>query len=168
MGQVSSGRNLFCNKSQPLLQRLLPFAHYKDSYLRRSGIIGLIKNICFDTYQHEWLLSDDVDILPSILLPLAGPEEYDDEDNDKFPPELQYLGPDKIREEDPNLRKILLESLSQLCATRLGREYLRSKGTYEILRELHKWQIEYNESKEILLTCENVVDVLIRFVIFIL
>lgn len=88
--QISSGRKLFCNKSQ-LFQRVIPFTHFEDSNIRRSGAIGLIKNVCFDTKLHEWLLNDDVDILPFILLPLAGPEEYDDEDNDKFPTELQVI-----------------------------------------------------------------------------
>lgn len=31
---------------------------------------------------HLWLLSDAVDILPFLLLPLAGPEELTEEEND--------------------------------------------------------------------------------------
>lgn len=49
----------------------------------------MVKNICFDSSAHEWLLSEDVDILPYILLPLAGPKEFDLEDTDKLPPKLQ-------------------------------------------------------------------------------
>lgn len=45
-----------------------------------------------------------MDILPRLLLPLAGPEEFDEEDNDKLPLELQYLPSDKSREEDPDIR----------------------------------------------------------------
>lgn len=103
-------------------------------------------------------------MLPSILLPLAGPEEYSDEDNDMFPTELQYLDTDKKREDDPDLRKMLLESLSQLCATRKARDYLRLKGTYEILRELHKFELTDSGDRFALLACENVVDILIRWV----
>lgn len=33
--------------------------------------------------------SSHIDILPYILLPLAGPEEFDEEDNDKLPIQLQ-------------------------------------------------------------------------------
>lgn len=87
--QISRGRQLFCNKSQ-LFQRIIPFTSFNDSNIRRSGAIGLIKNLCFDITLHKWLLND-VDILPCILLPLAGPEEYDDEDNEKFPTELQVV-----------------------------------------------------------------------------
>ena len=36
----------------------------------------------FPPAHHEWLLSDAVDILPFLLLPLAGPEELSDEENE--------------------------------------------------------------------------------------
>lgn len=57
---------------------------------------------------------------------------------------------------------MLLDSLNQLCATRKAREFLRSKGTYEILRELHKWESSDAGDQMCLLSCENVVDILIR------
>lgn len=67
-------------------------------------LLGTLKNCCFETDYHEWLLSESVDILPRLLLPLAGPEEFDEEDNDKLPLDLQYLPEDKQREEDPDIR----------------------------------------------------------------
>lgn len=63
---------------------------------------------------HEWLVSKDVDILPPLLLPLAGPEEFDDRDMDELPPDLQYLEPEKEREPDPDVRKMLVESIMQV------------------------------------------------------
>lgn len=39
-------------------------------------------DILFPPAHHEWLLSDAVDILPFLLLPLAGPEELSDEENE--------------------------------------------------------------------------------------
>lgn len=56
--------------------------------VRKGGIIGLIRNICFDTNRHSHLL-EVIEILPVILYPLTGPEEFTDEENDKFPIELQ-------------------------------------------------------------------------------
>lgn len=56
--------------------------------MRKGGIVGLLKNICFDSSRHSYLL-EEIEILPIILLSLAGPEEYTDEENDKFPLELQ-------------------------------------------------------------------------------
>lgn len=75
---------------------------------------------------------------------------------------FQYLGVDKKRESNPEFRKTLLESLNQLCATRKSREYLRENGTYEILRELHKWECTEEGDSGALLACEKVVDILIK------
>jgi Domain of unknown function (DUF383) len=57
-----------------------------------------------------------VDILPRLLLPLAGPtpDSMEDEDIDKLPIDLQYLDEDKKVEEDADIRKLLLESLLQV------------------------------------------------------
>lgn len=63
-----------------------------------------MKNCCFETDSHEWVLSEEVDILPRVLLPLAGPEEFNEEDNDKLPLDLQFLPENKEREEDPDIR----------------------------------------------------------------
>jgi len=63
---------------------------------------------------HSWLLGDDVDILPFLLLPLAGPEEMSEDEMEGLPEDLQYLGDDKKREEDPDIRKMLIESIMQV------------------------------------------------------
>ena len=64
---------------------------------------------------HSWLLGSDVDILPFLLLPLAGPEELSEEEMEGLPEDLQYLGDDKKREDDPDIRKMLIESVMQVC-----------------------------------------------------
>lgn len=162
LSQHARGRALICNQQLGLFQRLLPFTYFKESVVRRGGTVGLVKNVCFDTSLHEWLLSSKVDVLSFILLPLAGPEEFTEEENEKLPVECQYLPPDTERELDPDIRLMLLESLAQLCATRKGREYLRDHGAYLILRELHKWECSVHGDKKTLVACENVVDILIR------
>ena len=55
-------------------------------------------------------------------------------------------------------RKLLLEALVQLCATRKCREIVRDQNSYYILRELHKTE----EDENVKLACENVVDILIK------
>lgn len=87
--QSVRGREIVCHPEKHMLIRILPFTHHPDNLIRRGGATGILKNICFDTRRHDWLLSDEVNVLPFILLPLAGPEEYSEEDNDKFPIELQ-------------------------------------------------------------------------------
>ncbi|GJQ78077.1 hypothetical protein Trydic_g2419 [Trypoxylus dichotomus] len=158
LSQSSSVRRYILDREKCVIQRLLPFTEYNGSHIRRGGVIGTLRNCCFDTEFHEWLLSEDVDILPRLLLPLAGNTEYDEEDNDKLPLELQYLSEDKKREEDPDIRCMLLEAITQLCAKRDNRKFIRNKNTYVILRELHKWESD----DKALLACENLVDILIR------
>ncbi len=64
---------------------------------------------------HGSLLFDsEIDILSQLLLPLAGPEEFDDEIMDKLPPDLQYLPPDKEREIDADIRIMIVETVMLL------------------------------------------------------
>ena len=63
---------------------------------------------------HEWLLSAEVDILPALLLPLAGSEQFTEEETDSLPIDLQYLPEDKLRENDPDVRKMLLEAIMKV------------------------------------------------------
>jgi len=143
--QVKSVRNFVMDEKRCVIQRLLPFMNYEKSPERRGGVIGILRNCCFDVERHEWLLmGDDVDLLPRLLLPLTGPEEFDDEDNEKLPEDLQYLPEDKSREPDPDLRKMLVETIFKLCTTKKCRRYIREKNAYVIMRELHKWEKDRN------------------------
>ena len=60
------------------------------------------------------LIESDIDILSRLLLPLAGPEEFDDDVMDKLPDDLQYLPPEKERESDPDIRIMLVETIMLL------------------------------------------------------
>lgn len=139
------------------MQRLLPFTQYRDSAGHRRGIVGALRNCCFEHEYHEWLLGDEVDILPFLLLPLAGPEEFPEDEMERLPVDLQYLPPDKQREEEPDIRKMLLEAIMLLTATKAGRHTVREKGTYLVLRELHRWERE----PDVLAACEKLIQVLI-------
>lgn len=160
LSQLPEVRRKILDKEQCIIQRLLPFTGYEKSAIKKGGVIGTLRNCCFELEMHEWMLGKDVDILPRLLLPLAGPtpEKFDEEDIEGLPMELQYLDDDKKIEEDPDLRKMILESLTQLCAKRTGREILRKKNAYLILRELHKVE----KDREVQLACENVIDILIK------
>ncbi|EEB96413.1 hypothetical protein MPER_04460, partial [Moniliophthora perniciosa FA553] len=79
-----------------------------------------------------------VGALPYILLPLAGPEEFDLEDQEKLHPALQLLPSDKAREPDAALRLTFVETLLLLSHTRWGRDFVRANGVYEIIRAAHE------------------------------
>ncbi|XP_029682755.1 LOW QUALITY PROTEIN: protein HGH1 homolog [Takifugu rubripes] len=155
--QLPEARKELLSQDRCLLQKLLPFTQYEASAVRRGGVVGTLRNCCFDHVRHEQLLSEAVDILPFLLLPLAGPEELTEEENEGLPVDLQYLPEDKKREEDPDIRKMLLETLLLLTATKFGRKTLRDKNVYLIVRELHKWEQDFQVSA----ACEKLVQVLI-------
>lgn len=158
LSQSPSVRRYLLDRERCVIQRLLPFTEYEASVIRRGGIVGALRNCCFDVDSHDWLLSPAVDILPHLLLPLAGPEEFPDDEMETLPPDLQYLPESKVREVDPDIRCMLLEALTQLCATRVARENMRNRGVYLILREYHKWETD----RKALLVCEDIVNILIR------
>ena len=56
------------------------------------------------------------------------------------------------------IRIMLLESMTQLCATKSARNELRNLNVYVILRELHKTE----KDRSCLLAVENLVDILIK------
>ncbi|KAF8552878.1 DUF383-domain-containing protein [Imleria badia] len=133
------------------LAKIVPFTEHKDT-IRRGGVAYTIKNCAFHASAHQAILSPDtdkvavppstivapgIDALPYILLPLAGPEELDLEDQEKLPSALQFLPPTKNREPDSALRLAHVETLLLLCTTRWGRDFLRANGVYEIIRATH-------------------------------
>ena len=69
--------------------------------------------ICYSEY-HEWFLSDEIDLVARLVNPIAGPDTFTAEENESFPMDLQFLPDDKLRETDPEIRKLLLESLMQV------------------------------------------------------
>ncbi|XP_022650643.1 protein HGH1 homolog isoform X2 [Varroa jacobsoni] len=158
---LHSVRKWFMDPEARRLEKLFPFISLSTATpTRRFGAVGTIRNCTFDTEYHQWLLKE-LDILPRLLIPLIGPEvetNLDEEDMEQLPIDCQYLGPDKKMEENPEIRKMLIEALNQLCATSLGRKYLKENGTYFVLRELHKVE----KDRVVVVACENLVDILIQ------
>ncbi|KAG5650955.1 hypothetical protein H0H81_010411 [Sphagnurus paluster] len=146
------------------LAKIVSFTEHKDT-IRRGGVAATIKNCAFHAPGHRAMLALEserlpiaitsarsstdtrprtrkawaagIDVLPYILLPLAGPEEFDLEESDALPPALQLLPPTKTREPDPALRLTHVETLLLLCHTRAGRDALRARGVYFVVREAH-------------------------------
>ena len=47
--QVQEFRDLILDKDRCIIQRLLPFTTYNASVIKRGGIVGTLKNCCFET-----------------------------------------------------------------------------------------------------------------------
>lgn len=73
-------------------------------------------------------------------------------------PDIQFLPPDKRREEDPGVLTTHLETLLLLTTTRQGREALREVNVYPLVRETHS-TVEDEGVRE---ACERFVGVLMR------
>ncbi|KAH9992766.1 hypothetical protein BJV74DRAFT_396533 [Russula compacta] len=134
------------------LAKLVVFTEHRDT-IRRGGVSSLIKNCSFYAQSHQAILTPEsqtvlvppsslsapgIDALPHILFPLAGPEEFDLDAQEKLPEALQFLPQTKQREPDAVLRLTHVETLLLLCTTRWGRDYLRTHGVYEVVRALHE------------------------------
>ncbi|KAJ4339140.1 Protein hgh1 [Ascochyta clinopodiicola] len=151
------------------MTKIQVFTDHK-SHIRRLGVASTIKNASFHVPAHPVLLSNltsdpalpppsiGANLLPYILLPLMGPEEYADEDTEGMLDELQLLEPDKERESDLEIIKSHLETLLLLTTTPEGREALRRVKVYPIVRECHL-QVEDDGVRE---ACDRVVQILMR------
>ncbi|MBZ3872945.1 Protein HGH1-like protein [Sciurus carolinensis] len=157
LSRLPAARAFLLDPDRCVVQRLLPLIQCSDSAVRRGGVVGTLRNCCFEHRHHKWLLGPEVDILSFLLLPLAGPEDFSEEEMNRLPVDLQYLPPEKQREPDADIRKMLIEAIMLLTATAPGRQLVRDQGTYLILRELHSWEPE----PDVRVACEKLIQVLI-------
>ncbi|XP_027713591.1 protein HGH1 homolog [Vombatus ursinus] len=157
LSQLPGARAFLLDPNRCLIQHLLPLIHCPDSAVRRMGVVGMLRNCCFEHRSHEWLLGPQVELLTFLLMPLAGPEEFSEDEMDRLPVDLQYLPPDKEREPDPDIRRMLIETIMLLTATAPGRQLVKDQGAYLVLRELHSWERDPN----VRLACEKLIQVLI-------
>jgi len=122
-------------------------------------VASTIKNVAFETDKHDLFLDEaEINILPYLLLPIVGGEEYSDEDADGMLDDLQLLPPDKERERDHEVVKTHVETLTLLTTTRDGRDRLRAVKVYPVIRETHL-AVEDDGVRE---ACERLVQVLMR------
>ncbi|KAK1699861.1 hypothetical protein BDP55DRAFT_723495 [Colletotrichum godetiae] len=130
-----------------------------QSEIRRKGVASTIKNVAFEIQFHSTFMDDDeVDILPYILLPITGNEEYDEDDTVDMLPDLQLLPPDKKRDSDPKIIQTHIETLLLFTTTRGGRDLLRRVSVYPIIRENHS-RVNDEGVKD---ACDRLVQVLMR------
>ncbi|KAI1158200.1 hypothetical protein F5B18DRAFT_642075 [Nemania serpens] len=140
------------------ITKLKVFTEHKSD-VRRKGVASTIKNVAFDVPSHPLFISeDDIDILPYILLPITGNEEYDIEETMDMLPDLQLLPPDKQRDSDPNIIQTHVETLLLLSTTREARDHMRKVNVYPIIRETHA-RVQDEGVHD---ACERLVQVLMR------
>ncbi|ROT40686.1 DUF383-domain-containing protein [Sodiomyces alkalinus F11] len=140
------------------LTKLKVFTEHKSD-VRRKGVASTIKNVAFEVPAHPaFFAEDDIHILPYVLLPIMGDEDYDVDETMDMLPELQLLPPDKQRDPDSSIIQTHLETLLLLTATREGRELMRQVKVYPIIRETH---LRVND-EGVREACDRLVQVLMR------
>jgi hypothetical protein len=162
LAKHKEGRRYFLTKQKHddvvPLTKLIVFTEHKSD-IRRKGVASTIKNVAFEIDSHPSFLSEDeINILPYLLLPITGNEEYDEEDSAAMLPDLQLLPPDKNRDSDPTIIQTHIETLMLLTTTREGRDTLREIKVYPVIRETHL-RVEDDDVRE---ACERLVQVLMR------
>ncbi|KAG0293898.1 hypothetical protein BGZ98_001979 [Dissophora globulifera] len=161
LAMLPQGRTLLFTKGDNGLSPLSKIVCFTEhpSLIRRGGVITTIKNAGFSVENHPALLDEsDINVLPYILLPLCGPEEFDIDDMEGMPEDIQLLPPTKTREADAHLRETLLEGLILLTATYQGRQYLREKKTYPVIQKMHMAETEERVQD----VAEQIVNMLMR------
>ncbi|KAK7722917.1 Protein hgh1 [Botryosphaeria dothidea] len=163
MAKHADGR-AYLTTAQPYDADIIPitklhvFTEHKST-IRRRGVASTIKNVCFDVGAHEALIdSEKVNLMPYLLLPLMGAEEYADEDTEGMLDEVQLLPPDKAREPENDIIKIHLETLLLLTTTQPARDVLRAIKVYPIIRETHL----HVEDEEVREAVDRVVQIIMR------
>ncbi|KIW95477.1 uncharacterized protein Z519_04062 [Cladophialophora bantiana CBS 173.52] len=148
------------------ISKLTVFTEH-ESHVRRRGVASTIKNVAFEVDKHPLLLAEDtetldgvpgVNILPYILLPLAGSEEFSEEESANMLPDLQLLPPDKARDSDNDILVTHLETLLLLTTTKEGRDKLRKVQVYPLIRETHMHVADEGVRE----ACDRLVQVLMR------
>ncbi|KAF8934017.1 hypothetical protein BGZ47_010558 [Haplosporangium gracile] len=169
LAALPRGRSLLFTKDEENLSPLSKIVCFTEhpNLIRRGGCITAIKyaplepqmNASFAVEHHPALLDEsDINVLTYILLPLCGPEEFDIDDMEGMPEDIQLLPPTKTREADAHLRETLLEGLILLTSTREGRDYLREKKTYPVIQKMHAAET-VDDVQEI---AERIVNMLMR------
>ncbi|CAG8244368.1 unnamed protein product [Penicillium olsonii] len=162
LSQSEKGRAYFLERQEydgvvPITKLTVFTEHNSD--IRRKGVASTIKNVAFEVNSHPMLFAEDgANLLPYLLLPLAGPEELSDEDTADMLPDLQLLPPDKQRDSDHTIITTHLETLCLLTTTREGRDLMRAVKVYPLIRETHL----HVEDETVQEACDRLVQVLMR------
>ncbi|KAJ9487260.1 hypothetical protein VN97_g6062 [Penicillium thymicola] len=162
LSQTDKGRAYFTQRQEydgvVPITKLTVFTEHKSD-IRRKGVASTIKNVAFEIESHPMLFDEDgANLLPYLLLPLAGPEELSDEDTTDMLPDLQLLPPDKQRDSDTTIITTHLETLLLLTTTREGRDKMRAVKVYPLIRETHM----HVEDENVTEACDRLVQVLMR------
>lgn len=140
--------------------KLLPLLQDEASVVRRGGACVVMKNCLLEVNCHEDILAgyDDA-LLATILGRLVNPQcQFTPEELDSMLMEISLEHASTPSESDPSIRAMLVESLVVLGTSLRGRELMRERNVYPVIREAHRLESE----EDIKALMEQVVEYLLR------
>lgn len=151
ISQLKEGR-IFILERKDVFRKILDNVN-SDKLIRRRSALGTISNCLFESDYHEKILKDFNDdddendhFISTILYPIMKYDyDIDDDDKKSIPKRLiDDIDKNKEVEKDVECRSLIIDILILLTGTRYGRDYMKKKNVYQIVRELDK--IEESES----------------------
>ncbi|XP_024519146.1 protein HGH1 homolog isoform X2 [Selaginella moellendorffii] len=135
VSRTDLGRKLMLDTKRGLLKQVLRQCDSK-SLVRRRGVIGTIRNCCFEAPSHlPSLLSLSELLWPCLILPAAGSKIYSEEERSKMPPELAVpLSIERQAEPDSQIRREALDALYLLIKQEAGFRAFWELGGADVLK----------------------------------
>lgn len=145
---IKEGREVFYENPKFFMPAFLE-CMYSSNKIRKQGIIGVIRNLCFDHSKHQFLI-EQCNVLRHIIKPLVPPQLENNvtayEMLTSAFPGLKVVGLEPLASN----RRCLLETVLQLCQSEYGREQLIKKHVVFTIREVYELETD-EENKELTL-----------------
>lgn len=134
ISKVKTGRKILLEPKRSLLKQIIR-QFDSTSPVRKKGVVGTIRNCCFEAdNQLQNLLLVSEFLWPALLLPVAGKKIYSQEDISKMPPELgNALSHEREEVDDPEIRVQALEAIYLIALQEAGQSALWSINAPRIL-----------------------------------
>ncbi|EAX91519.1 hypothetical protein TVAG_472610 [Trichomonas vaginalis G3] len=131
---VKEGREIFYENPKFFMPSFLE-SMSSNNPIRKQGIIGVIRNLCFDNTRHQFLL-EEANILKHIIRPLVPPSIEDNitafEMLQQAFPGVSFPGLEQVTEN----RRNLLETLMLLTQSEVGKQHLIQHHVVFVMREV--------------------------------
>lgn len=152
---VEEGRNLLLERAEALvLLRIMKQLRSKN-VVRRRGCAAAIRNCLFCVDYHAQVLGMP-GFVEGLLRPLLGEEEIDvegvdDKESKDYSAELSALLRSHNREREPDaaVRRLVVESLMLLAGSKKGRDALKARKAYEVVKVYHLTEDNEDTSNEV-------------------
>jgi len=141
--RIDIGRKIILKQSSGYMEKLI-LQIRSNNNCRRRGIVGCIKTCLFDTDIHWWMVHE-LKLLTPLVIPLIVNTPFTDDEKTGMDPLIWMNAeiPDKKKDNDDDIIKMLLECIILLCQKRAMRDYIRKCKIYPVVRNL-----DYDQSNE--------------------